>query len=494
MERKPPSSLVDFIVVIKRRKYSIVLPSVVVIALAVALSPLVPRTYKSTTTMLVNPPKVPSVYVRSTGNSNETDHLQKISLEVLSGKGFAQIINKLNLYPDLRKTGHLNRAIARMRKNISVDPVLGAGDGRGGVGAFTISYIGDSPQQARDVTKDLSDLFIQENLKEGHQEAQGANSFLTAQLAEAAQRLSAQQARIQAFKAAHISSLPEQAQANLQLISQYQSALQANADSLDQANQQRVYLQSVLNVNPNGDQGADAPSQATPLQLELAQKQEELRADLLKYTGQHPDIVRLEHDIAALKMEIEHAPKASSSTPLIQTPLMNGPSANDQLRSQLVALNTEIKARQGKQEQIKQKLAELQGSVGTLPAVQTQYAALDSDYQEKQKNYNTLLENQQEAAIASALDQRDQNEQFLVLQPASFSHMPYRPDPVLMYMGEVLVGLLIGFIWGLIVELRDDTMHDADEVAVYLKLPVMVALPKCPPFPDKTWKENKARS
>ena len=114
--------------------------------------------------------------------------------------------------------------------------------------------------------------------------------------------------------------------------------------------------------------------------------------------------------------------------------------------------------------------------------MQTEFAALNADYAEMQKNYNALLEKQQEAAMTSALNQREQSQPFVVVQPANLPSRPFRPDPVLLQMGVVLMGLLIGLLCGLVVELKDDTMHDSDEVAAYLKLPVMVALPKCPGY------------
>ena len=43
MERKPPSSVGDFVAVLQRRKYWILLPALVVIAAGLALGPLVPR-------------------------------------------------------------------------------------------------------------------------------------------------------------------------------------------------------------------------------------------------------------------------------------------------------------------------------------------------------------------------------------------------------------------------------------------------------------------
>ncbi len=487
MERKPPSSVDEFISVLHRRKYWILVPAVVLISLGMLLAPLVPRTYKSTTTIMVTTRNVPTVYVKSSGRSDGATRLEEINLQVMKGTGFPEIIEKFNLYPELRKKASMARVIAAMRKDIFIDEVPDASDGRGGVLAFTISYIGRTPQQAQQVTEALAQLFMDENLREGRERSSGAYAFLTSQLNVASQRLSAQQAKIQAFKMSHLDNLPEQAQANMQTISQIQAALQTNEDALTQANQQRVYLQSVLNVKQNGDQGVSTLPSATPLQIELGQKQQELRADLLKYTPEHPDVIRLKHDIAALKVQIENAPKATSAVALAATPQLTGPSMNDQLRSQLIALNSDIKTREARQRQLQDRLTQLQGSVGGVPAVQTEFAALNSEYEEMLKNYNALLEQQQEAAMTTALDQRDQAQQFAVAQSANLPMTPFRPNPLLLYMAVVLVGLLVGLLFALVVEVGDDTMHNSDEVASYLKLPVMVSLPKCSHLSDGTW-------
>ncbi|MEO6965994.1 MAG: Wzz/FepE/Etk N-terminal domain-containing protein, partial [Acidobacteriaceae bacterium] len=305
MERKPPSSLGEIIAVVQRRKYWIILPAVILIALSLALIPLVPRFYKSTTTITVDDQSMPSVYVRSE-NNRAVAHLEKINLEVMSGQGFPDIIQKFDLYPTLRKKTGMADAIGAMRKDISVEEVPDASDGRGGVLAFTISYVGRTPREARDVTEAITELFINENLKEGRNRNQGTYAFFTTQLNAEGEQLAAQQAKIQAFKSAHLGGLPEQAQANLQMATQIQAAMQTNEDAMTQANQQRVYLRSVLNVKQTGSQAVEAPAPATLLQLELAKKQQQLSADLLKYTPLYPDVIRLKHDIAVLQNEIKN--------------------------------------------------------------------------------------------------------------------------------------------------------------------------------------------
>lgn len=489
MDRKTPTSIGEFTAVIKRRKFWILVPFALTVALGILLAPFVPRTYRSVTTIMVVPQKVQSPYAQKDASMELVNRIQNIGLEITSGDAFAGIINRLNLYPELRRQGKINGVLSMMRKNTTVAQVPDTGDGRGGAGAFTISYIDGTPARAQEVTKELADYFVNQNASQTHLQAQNTDAFLTAQLATAQQQLAAQEAKIQAFKAAHVNSLPEQAQANLQSIMQYQGELQTTRAAIDQDNQQRVYLQSVLRVNPgsSGQGTAEAPAAPTPLQIELAKDEEQLNADLARYTPQYPDVIRLKDRIAALKVQIHDAPKTAATPTTSVLPFTTGPTVNDQLRSQLLALNADIKTREDHARQIQQMLAQLQSTVGTAPAVQTEYASLDSTYQEMQKNYDTLLEKQHEAAMTAAMYQHDNDGQLVVVQPASMPTAPYRPDPVLLYTGIVLIAVLIGFVCALVVELGDDTMHDSDEVSAYLKLPVIIALPKYAAASDATW-------
>lgn len=479
MERKPPSSLGDLVAIVKRRKFWIIVPFLAFVVVGVALSPLVPRSYQSTTTLLVVPQKVSAAYVRPS-TIDVANRLQSIELRVTNGPGLIDIINRLNLYPDLRKKDNPGQLIAKMRKDLTVAVAPDSTDARGNVGAFTISYVGLTPRLTQQATRQIAQLFVDENAREGALRAQGTDAFLAAQLAEAQRQLAAQQAKIQAFKDAHRGSLPEQAQATLAMVNQYQTELQANSAAIEQDNQERVSLQSVLNVSPDGAGAGDAaPDAATPLQIELAEKQAELHADLLKDTPQHPDVIRLEHEVAALKAQEKTAPKSHGVAVAVPAAVATtGPSQTALLRGQLIGLNTDIKERTRRQAALEQRINQMQGSVSGVPAVETEFASLDAAYLEMQKNYNTLVEKKQEASMAAQLVQGNGGEQFVVLDPASYPATSYRPDPVLLYLGIVMIGLLLGFVWAAAVELRDDTIHTAEEAADYLKLPVIVALPK----------------
>ena len=104
-------------------------------------------------------------------------------------------------------------------------------------------------------------------------------------------------------------------------------------------------------------------------------------------------------------------------------------------------------------------------------------------------NYNLLLEKRQQAAMAADLNRDVAPEELSVVNPATLPSVPYKPDPVLLYLGAVLLGVLAGFLFALIVELKDDTIHTPEEAADYLKLPVMIALPRCSRF-NKEWEST----
>lgn len=487
MERKPPSSIGEILAILKRRKYWILVPFIGFVILGTVLGRFIPRSYQSTATIVVVPQAVSTNYVKPSANEVE-NRMNRIALEVMNGGGFAHVIQEMNLYPKLRRKASMAQVIATMRKDIKVDVAQDATDNKGNIEAFTVSYIGQTPQQTQSATQKIAELFVQENLRETHLQSQGTNTFLSQQVQEAAQQLAAMQAKVQAFKDAHLGSLPEQAQANLGLINQYQTALQTNSSAIDQANQQKVYLESVLNMSPTaGANAGAAPNVPTALEMDLAQKQAELHADLLKYTPEHPDVIRLQHDIAALKAQIRQAPKSSSPAAYAPVTQPGGPSQTDLLRGQLAGLNQEIRSRAARQKEIEQKIAQLQASISVVPAVQTEFSSLDSQYQEMQKNYNELLEKQQQAKMAAQLDQNNDSEQFMILQPANLPTHPYRPDPDLLQLGIVLIAILIGCLCAAAVELRDDTLHDSDEAAAYLKLPVIVELPKANFSADETW-------
>ena len=163
MTRKPPSNARDIISMLIRRKMWIIACMLIVPPLVFLAGRLWPKKYRSETVILVDPQRVPEDYVKAI-TGDVTDRLQTISEEVMSRTRLLTIANKDGLYRKIRKNSGDDKAVDAMRKDIKVDIIMGANERN--LDGFKIAYIAPMPGLAQNVTQQLADLFIEENIKE----------------------------------------------------------------------------------------------------------------------------------------------------------------------------------------------------------------------------------------------------------------------------------------------------------------------------------------
>lgn len=470
MARKPPSNFHEIAELLIRRRLWIIGCLLVVPPLVFVAGRHWPKKYRSETMIMVDQQRIPEEYVKASITGDVTDRLQTISEEVMSRTRLLTIANKDGLYQKLREKYGDDSAIDALRKDITVEIIKGANE-RSPIDGFKIAYIGSSPQLAQKVTQQIADLFIEENIKERDQDAEGTQRFIESQLIQARADLAAQDAKIRSFKSEHLGTLPEQESSNLAMISEYQSLSQQNSEAIDRANQQKVYLQSMLNVNGNQKPQAAAPP-PTPLQVQLQGAEDQLAAARQKYTDSHPDVIRLTDEVATLKAEVKRQPAAAA-----RVSATTGPTMGQQLESQLLATQEEIKSRSDRQQQLESQMGALQSRVQSLPAVQQEFETLNRDYNEMQKNYDSLLEKEQASDMAAELERHNESERFRVLDPASYPSSPYSPNLIIVNAAGLAGSLILGLGLAFLVEMRDPTIHNADEAEAYLSVPLIVALP-----------------
>ena len=159
-----------------------------------------PVSYKSSTLILVEQPTMPKDYVVSNINEDLQDRIQNITQQILSRTRLLHIIDQLNLYSGGHSQLTPDEKVARMRKDIEIELVHDARNLQ--ITAFKISYSARDPHVAQQVTSELTNLFINENLEVRQQQSEDTTKFLESQLETARQSLAAQDAKVRAFKGA----------------------------------------------------------------------------------------------------------------------------------------------------------------------------------------------------------------------------------------------------------------------------------------------------
>lgn len=444
--------------------------------------------YKSGTLILVEQPTMPKNYVVPNVNDDLQDRLQSIEEQILSRTRLLTIIDKLHLYEDGGGRALTpDEKVAEMRSDIKLELVHDAHGEQ--ITAFRIYYSAGDPHVAQEVASDLTNLFINENLKVRQQESEQTTQFIESQLETARQRLSDQEAKVKAFQAAHEGELPTEQAANLQILSGFQQQFQTEQDALATAKQQRVYYQTLidqyrnLHVASRTADGAPAGLAAIDQQLD---KLNATLADLRSsHTDNYPDVISAKEQIATLTKrraevasEIAHKPATVDTSDTISPEEAAANSPLLQLKGQLQASEVEIKNREHAVAQLQGKIGDYSARVNLAPAAEQQLADLTRGYTQSQADYDDLVKKKNESEIAERAEQAQQGEHFRRLDPANLPQKPDFPNR-LKFCGMGLgVGIALGLAIVVALEFFDDRMYSEKEIKALLPAAVLSEIPQ----------------
>src|ERR1035437_1811361 len=192
--------LQHYLGIVRRRHLQFLMPLFLVWALVWGASWVLPPRYQSTTLILVEQATMPKDYVTPNVNDDLQDRMQSITQQILSRTRLLHIIDQLNLYVDPHSQPSPDQKVDRMRKDIDIELVR---DARNQITAFNVAYVSRDPHLAQQVTSELTNLFINENLEVRQQQSEDTTKFLESQLEAARKTLSDQEDKIRQFKGQH---------------------------------------------------------------------------------------------------------------------------------------------------------------------------------------------------------------------------------------------------------------------------------------------------
>jgi succinoglycan biosynthesis transport protein ExoP len=474
---------------VARRRYPYFLLTVFVGWLAVwGASWVLPVSYKSATLILVEQPTMPKDYVVSNINDDLQERIQSITEQILSRSRLLQIIEKSNLYSGGRTEATPDEKVARMRKNVGLELVRDAANVK--IAAFKIEYSAPDPHVAQQVTGELTNLFINENLEVRQQQSEDTTKFLEGQLETARQSLNVQDAKIRAFKGEHVGDLPTQQASNLQILAGMQSQLQNEQDGINTARQQQVYLQTLINqyrtlqASPKVADGTALPA----VEKELQTLRSELADLSAKYTDRYPDVEKLKAQIAKtektradliadMKLHANDTkePDSVSAARDIGDPSQNSPLM--QLQGQLQSNRLEIENREHAIAALNAKVSEYQSRLNDEPVREQQLADLTRGYDQSKANYDELLKKENESRMATSMERLQKGERFRMIDAPS---LPLKPDfPNRLKFCALGLGLGLGLgvlvVGGL--EFLDDRLHSEKAIKALLPMKVVSEIP-----------------
>ncbi|HID29388.1 MAG TPA: lipopolysaccharide biosynthesis protein, partial [Desulfobacterales bacterium] len=530
--------------VVKRRRIHFLVPALIAFTLSVIIAFVLPPVYKSSGTILIEAQEIPREFVTSTVTGYVEERLQIITQLVLSRTKLLEIIKRFNLYDDLAGRYTTEEIIEKMREDITMKPiqaeVVSPDSRRPGTAtiAFTLSYEGKDPAKVTQVANVLTSLYLEENLKNREEKAQGTFDFLETQLAELRREIVDAEKKIAEFKNQHISQLPELMQLNLQTMERLEREIDAKREQIKSLTNRKIYLEGQLAtidpmtymVSPDGKRlmspedevkflkneylklsatlsqthpdvislkkrlEALGKEEATPDDLQERQRQlKEKKTQLAlleeQFSSQHPDVVKAQKELMQLKAHVEALSKEESVLePKNQVP--TNPSYIS-LQTQIASTDMEIESAKEEVGLLTKKYERYQRRVETTPQVEQQYRALQRDYANAQAKYQETTNRLLAAREAKGLEESQMGERFTLIDPPVMPEKPDSPNRLAIAIVGLVLAIGTGMGFGAVAECTDQSVRRVDELARITGYPVLGAIPLIRTKEDRSRKRRR---
>jgi polysaccharide biosynthesis transport protein len=514
------TSLSDYIAILRRRKFQIIVPALLILSLSAFVAFSLPSVYRSTATIMIEEQEVPPELIQSTVTSYASERIRIITEFIMTRANLLNIIEKYELYPELRREGKLEELLSEMRKSIEVIPVDAeiverrSGKPSKATIAFEVSFESSTPESAKNVTEELVDLFLQENAKLRTQSAESTREFLAREATRLSEKVNELETKLAVYKEKNMGQLPELFDFNLTLAQRAEEELDATQREIYALEERKSALLSQLSqVEPysgNSPQmqlrelqtelleakGKYAPGHPDRVRLEkkaellkqqigganapieqLKQQAKQLHSELetarSKYSEQHPDVIKLKRALEVIESGINKTASEEAGEISIKP---DNP-AYISIQSQLEAIDIRLKAEREKKDKIQTRIKKYQTRIEKMPRIEQEGLALRRGYENAIQQYNEIQEKLLRAQIASQLEQEHKGETFSVLDSPMLPTSPYKPNRLAILFIGVFFSFTSGIGYAGFSEYLDTTVRGVKGVKAVLQAAPLVAIP-----------------
>ena len=464
----------DYLIVIRRRKWWLVVPVIGSVAIGGLLLLVLPKEFRATATIGVEAPAVsPNIVNQSTLDNQE--RLRALQQQLMS----APILGRVAREEGLAGSSDAG-VIQRLRSGIQVwvpDPVASTGEPRR-LDTFLVSYGDPSALRAQQIANRIASVFVEENSKIRAEHAEDTSEFIAAQQHASQERLDKLEAQLRSAKEAHMGQLPEQTPANLQTLSGLRQQLEANATSL-RGEQDRLsvierQMDGMAQNNSGGlavapRPGADATSLQPP-ETRVMLIERELAAARMLYTDKHPEVFRLQDELKSARADAAAERQRPTSDRVAQLQL---DPAYRQLTADREMTRLRVRDLERTETDLRRQIGVYQARVESAPVVEQKLVSLQRDYELERQQYADLATKLHTAAIAESVERNRGGEKFAVLETAVLPTVPTKPVAWRIMMLAIAAGFAIGGAATVACEYFDRSVHNVHDLQEAFDLPVL---------------------
>ncbi len=510
---------------VKRRRRLIATTFFTFTALSVVIAYSLETLYRSSGIIIIEQPEVSDQFLPGTYQAPDREQrIARINDEVMTRSNLAKIVETHNLYPNLRDTDDAGSVVPELRDNFKLDMLLAEDDPRsrytGDVTGFVISYYHPEAETARNVTRDITELFLEGNRQRRQDAYLGTAEALSREAEDIRATVARLEAELAEFKTQNPGALPEDRTYNRQIVERKERDLSELDREIRALQERKTLLQSQLAqtepwvtvIGPDGEPvpastdrlqqlqseylrligiyssthpdvvrvrreiesltgSTGNPAFRQALEAQYSAKQLELTDAQLRYGENHPDVVSLKRSVATLAEQIAQLPDDSPDLP----PPNNPTYVN--LEVQLGSLDNELFALQRDRRQLQAETSLLDEAIQMTPEVERQYMELTRDLDIARQQYTDTMARRMAVERAGALEASELAERYVLTRAPSLPFKPAFPNRPLIIIIGLFLGVSLGLAAGILAEAFDDSIRSTRDMRTIIGAPPIAAIP-----------------
>jgi polysaccharide chain length determinant protein (PEP-CTERM system associated) len=470
----------------RRRTLVVLLVFAAVAASAVSFALYLPDLYRSSATVLVER-SVPESYVRPAVGGELESRLHVIKQETLSRARLTELIEKFNLYPELRQREPMDSVLDQMRHDIEIEQTGPEQfTGRKTTVSFKLSYTGGDDATVADVANSLATFYVSRNDRIRSDEATRVAEFLKVQLDTTKKQLERDEAAMRSYTAKHPGELPQQVDMNLHALDRLNTQLRLNGERQLKLLEDRERLAEAPVVDARTGEVA-APSTGDY----VSDRIDSLKGDLASleskgFGSRHPDVVRLRTEIASLERDRQDnlvrqresgdAKAAAAPAAPTGTSGPSAPAAGTARRRQAATVDAEMAKLKGDEAGLREQITNIEKRLASTPEREQDFDRIKRDYTATKDLYDSLLKRFDEAQLGESMENDRQGERFRLLETAVPPSGPIAPDRPRLILIGLMLAAIAAVVAALFAEQFDASFHTVDDVRDFTKIPVLATI------------------
>lgn len=409
-----------------QRRWLLLLPSLVGVAAGGAAAFLIPSTYRSSATLLVESSGLPADIAGAPAANSIEQRIAKIRQQVLSRPDLIQLIEANGLYSELRADQPVSALIDKMRAATTITPVnadVAANRGPSTI-AFSLTFDYPDALKAQLVAQDFVERLMKLDATQTAREASQAAQFLQEQTDDLGRQVAEVESQINQIKATNGIALSSQ---GAMMMPSSGGNVQTQIAALQRENAQlsaQLSLQSTANDRDPAVVAAEA----------------QLAGARSVYSDSHPDVRLAEQRLAEAR---QFAKRNVAVQDTAASAIRQQIAANKQTITLLANAGSSEEARN----------AAIRAAQSRAPAISEQVAQLQARLDGLRKNYETSATKLMAARGTEKLAEQQKSERLSVIDPPVVPDSPHWPNRLLFIIGGLAAGLAFGMAVTLLLEL-----------------------------------------